>query len=252
MSTNYYETLEIDRNASNQDISHAFKRLSLKYNPAKSSGNAAYADRFDAICEAWEVLSNPEYKGIFDKYGEYGLKEGIKNQQGQMIGGYTYLGNSEEIFEGYFGDSSNIDGKFDLNGTDVYASLLGDAYGAKNQAPSKKPADITVTLKCTLAEFYNGSLKTVKYSRDKTKPDGRTVQKVEEELQVEVKPGFDSDTCLTFAGMGNDQFTHPRSNLIIKFALDNNSTNYERKGNDLIYTHSIKLSDALTSAPVRF
>lgn len=99
-----------------------------------------------------------------------------------MIGGYTYLGNAEEIFESYFGDSSNIDGKFDLNGSDVYASLLGDAYGAKNQTPAKKPADIIVTLKCTLAEFYNGSLKTAKYMRDKTSPDGRTIQKVQDEI----------------------------------------------------------------------
>lgn len=110
MSINYYETLEIDRNASNEQISHAFKRLSLKYNPAKSSGNAAYADKFNSICEAWEVLSNPEYKGIFDKYGEFGLKQGIKNHQGLTIGGYTYLGNAEEIFEAYFCNSKNIDG----------------------------------------------------------------------------------------------------------------------------------------------
>jgi len=132
MSINYYETLEIDRNATAEQILHGFRRLSLKYNPAKSSGNAAVAEKFTAITEAWEVLSNPEYKGIFDKYGEYGLKQGIKDHQGQKIGGYTYLGNAEEIFESYFGDSSIIDGKFDLNGSDVYSSLLGDAYGAKN------------------------------------------------------------------------------------------------------------------------
>jgi DnaJ-class molecular chaperone len=56
------------------------------------------------------VLSNPETKGIFDKYGEYGLKNGVSNHTGQKTGSYTFLGNSEEIFEAYFGNSKNIDG----------------------------------------------------------------------------------------------------------------------------------------------
>ena len=71
------------------------------------------------------------------------------------------MGNSEEIFEAYFGDSKVIDGSFDLNGADVYGSLLGDAIGAKNQAMPNAPANIDITLKCSLAEFYNGSLKKV-------------------------------------------------------------------------------------------
>jgi len=53
--------------------------------------------------------------------------------------------------------------------------------------------------------------------------------------------------------MGNEQFQHPRSNLCIKLALDESvPTQYTRKGSDLVYTHSCKLIDALTSAPVRF
>ena len=114
------------------------------------------------------------------------------------------MGNSEEIFEAYFGDSKVIDGSFDLNGVDVYGSLLGDALGAKNQAMPNAPATIDITLKCSLAEFYNGSLKKVKYSRNKIFPDGRTIQKVDEEVQVEVKPGYDTDTVLNFSQMGNE------------------------------------------------
>ena len=104
------------------------------------------------------------------------MKQGVTNHLGQQIGGYTFLGNSEEIFEAYFGDSKVIDGTFDLDGSDVYASLLGDALGAKNQAIPNAPSNIKMTLKCSLAEFYNGSLKKVTYSRDKIFPDGRTIQ----------------------------------------------------------------------------
>ena len=253
MSVNYYETLEIDRDATMEQISYAFKRLSQKYNPNKNPTNqASNAQRFAAICEAWEVLSNEEHKGIFDKYGEYGLKNGITNHLGQHIGGYIFLGNSEEIYEAYFEDEKALDrGKFEHNGQDIFGSLLGDAHGAKRKPKPSKPKDVTVTLQCTLAEFYNGSLKCAKYQRDKIFPDGRSIQKVDEELNVEVKPGFDSKTVLTFKGKGNEQFFNDRSSLIVKFALDESASgNFVRSGNNLVYTHSMSLVDALKSAPM--
>jgi DnaJ homolog subfamily B member 13 len=176
--------LELDREASAEQISQAFRRLSLKFNPAKNPTNqASNAEKFEYICEAWEVLSNPELKGLFDKYGEYGLKNGVTNHLGQKVGGYIFLGNSEEIYDAFFDDPEALNkDKFHHNGTDVFGSLLGDAYKAKKMAKSNKPKDVTVTMSCSLIELYNGSLKTVKYSRDQIHPDGRSIKKVDEEL----------------------------------------------------------------------
>ena len=96
-------------------------------------------------------------------------------------------------------------------------------------------------------------MKTVKYRRNQIYPDGRTVNCVDEELKVEVKPGYDENTVLTIAGQGHEQFQHPRGNLKIKCCLDASlcPSNYVRKGNDLIYTHQIKLADSLTSTPIK-
>jgi DnaJ family protein B protein 13 len=47
------------------------------------------------ICEAYDVLSDSDRKAVFDKYGEYGLKNGVQNELGEKVGGYIYLGNSE-------------------------------------------------------------------------------------------------------------------------------------------------------------
>lgn len=55
---------------------------------------------------------------------------------------------------------------FELDGQDIYGSLLGDGYKAKNQLKPDSPKDIEMTLSCSLQEFYNGSMKTVKYSRN--------------------------------------------------------------------------------------
>jgi DnaJ family protein B protein 4 len=253
MSVNYYDTLEIERDANHEAISMAFRRLSLKYNPAKNPTNqASNAVRFASICEAWEVLSNPKLKGIFDKYGEYGLKKESYDEKGQKIGGYIFLGNSDDIFDAYFEDELALDrDRYEYSGEDIFGSLLGDAHGAKRKPKPAAPKNVEVNLKCTLAEFYNGSLKIVHYKRDKIHPDGRSITKVDEELQVEIQPGMDVKNVLTFPGQGNEQYQNTRSNLVIKLSLDESlQTNYVRSGNNLIYTHSMSLKDALKSAPV--
>ena len=82
-SLDYYNILEITRNSNQEDITNAFKRLSVKYNPHTNlTSQGSNQVRFDRICEAFEVLSNEERKATFDKYGEYGLKNGVTNDQG--------------------------------------------------------------------------------------------------------------------------------------------------------------------------
>ena len=151
------------------------------------------------------MLSSPKLKGLFDKYGEYGLKNEFKNDQGQMVGGYIFLGNSDEIFDAYFEDENALNReRFEDDGSDMFGSLLGDAHGAKRKPKPAAPKNVEVSISCSLVEFYNGSLKMVKYMRDKIYPDGRTITKVEEELQVEIQPGMDTKTVLTFPGCGNE------------------------------------------------
>jgi DnaJ family protein B protein 4 len=78
------------------------------------------------------VLSNPELKGVFDKYGEFGLKNGVTDHEGKKMGGYIFLGNSEEIFENFFNSYSPLEEDFNLDGSDMYPSFLRDAYGGLN------------------------------------------------------------------------------------------------------------------------
>lgn len=95
MNVNYYEVLEIPRTATSENISNAFRRLAVKFHPEKNPSNkAANQAKFDEICEAFDVLSDPEKKAIFDMYGEYGLKNGVTNSQGQTVGGYMFKLNA--------------------------------------------------------------------------------------------------------------------------------------------------------------
>jgi len=71
---------------------------------------------------------------------------------------------------------------FELNGIDIHGSLLGDAYGGKNEPKKDAPLDITVTVSATLLDFYNSSMKKVQYQRNQINPDGRTIIEVEEQF----------------------------------------------------------------------
>ena len=77
MATNdYYRTLGVARNASEQEIKTAFRKLALKHHPDRNDGNKESEARFKEAGEAYEVLSNPEKRRIYDQFGAEGLRAG--------------------------------------------------------------------------------------------------------------------------------------------------------------------------------
>ena len=115
-----------------------------------------------------------------------------------------FLGNAEQIFQKFVDSPAIPTDVFELDGSDAHGSFLGDGQGGKNQPAKPKPKNIECELSCSLYEFYNGSLKTLKYSSDKTHVDGRTITKVDHEKVIEIKPGADESTVLNFVGEGNE------------------------------------------------
>ena len=76
---------------------------------------------------------------------------------------------------------------------------------------------------------------------------------MDESIKIEIKPGYSIGDVLTYAGKGNEQFTYPRSALKIKLTEDTSvSTNFIRRGNNLIYTHSLSLQAAIAQHPIQF
>lgn len=77
LAVDYYEVLQIDRDASESVIKKAYRSLSRQYHPDKNRGNKEAAQqKFIEVAEAYEVLSDPEKRKLYDTYGEDGLKNG--------------------------------------------------------------------------------------------------------------------------------------------------------------------------------
>lgn len=101
----YYEVLEIDRNASEVEIKKAYRKLALKYHPDKNPGDHTAEDKFKEAAEAYEVLSNADKKAKYDRYGHAGLG-GASGGGGFGGGGMSMddiFSNFGDIFGGAFG-----------------------------------------------------------------------------------------------------------------------------------------------------
>jgi molecular chaperone DnaJ len=96
----YYETLEISRNASVEEIKSSYRRLALRYHPDKNPGDRLAEEQFKRISEAYQVLSDSEKRQLYDLYGHAGLA-------GLDVEGFSgfddIFGSFGEMFEDFFG-----------------------------------------------------------------------------------------------------------------------------------------------------
>lgn len=107
MAKDFYKILGIQRNASDDEIKKAYRKLALKYHPDKNKAASA-EERFKEIAEAYEVLSDKKKRDIFDKYGEEGLNGGMPGGNAPEGGqNYTYQfhGDPRATFAQFFGSS---------------------------------------------------------------------------------------------------------------------------------------------------
>ena len=251
-SKDYYEILELNRNCSQEEISEAYRRLSLKYHPkvTKPENAAIFEYYFQKLAEAYEVLSDLNKKEMFDIYGKEGLRNGISGKNGKKKPGYRFLGNGHEIFEKFMGTSNPFTLIRD-NEKKLKETIVIDAANVNMEKKESKEKDININLECTLEELYNGCVKNVKYSKKKICEDFRTTEDQEANVDVEIMKGYDKNTVLPFKEMGNDIPGEKSSDLVIHIKEKKHPYFKRVNKNDLIYTHEITLAQALNGAPVR-
>ena len=201
----YYDSLEIGRTADTDEIKKAFRKLSLKNHPERSAGPKAEAEvKFGKIAEAYDVLSNPARRAIYDQYGERGLKEGVPDGKGNVKGGkYRYNNNAVEIFTAFFGTSSPFADILGATGDAPLPEFYGELTGMQLPFEKKKAAPVKAVLEVSLGELFNGATKTVSYTRKKLGEDGVQADEAVE-TQLFVKPGWEEGLVATLPGLGDE------------------------------------------------
>src|SRR6201981_1236215 len=99
----YYETLEVERDADDNKLKAAFRKLAMKWHPDRNPGDAASEIRFKEINEAYEVLKDADKRAAYDRFGHAAFEQGGPGPAG--VG--THFGSAfSALFEGFFGMSA--------------------------------------------------------------------------------------------------------------------------------------------------
>ena len=145
----YYEVLGVSKTATPEEIKKAYRKLAIQNHPDKNPGDKAAEERFKEAAEAYDVLSNPEKRQRYDRFGHAGMNGGAGGFQGGFQGGGFSM---DDIFE-QFGDI--FGGHFGFGG-----SRSGRSGSAR-----RRGADLRIKIPLTLEEIVKGAEKKMKVKR---------------------------------------------------------------------------------------
>ncbi len=170
----YYEILEITRDAALDDIKRAFRRAALKHHPDKNPGDKEAEARFKESLEAYEVLSEPEKRARYDRYGHEGLR-GIATHD------YSSLDDIFDAIGSVFGEDS------------LFGSLFGARRGRGGGRRQFRGANLRCSIEIEFLEAVKGAEKSLEIKGAET---------CETCIGTGAKEGSRPITCATCSGSG--------------------------------------------------
>ncbi|MDR2160545.1 MAG: J domain-containing protein [Desulfovibrio sp.] len=213
----YYKILGVPRNASQEEIARAYKKLARKHHPDLNQGDKKSEERFKEINEANEVLKDPEKRKLYDHLGadwQHGQKfqrpgqENFRFTFGGREGGFGASGFSD-FFETLFGGGAfNSGGRFREEGFGPFGG--GSSFGGFSRQP-QKGRDVEAVLTLTLEEAFAGSKKALSLQ-------GAAGQG-SRSLEVNVPAGIKNGARIRLTGQGDSSTGGPAGDLYLKISI---------------------------------
>lgn len=217
----YYEVLGVSRDASPSEIKKAYRKLAVKYHPDKNPGDAAAEEKFKEASNAYEVLSDPEKRQIYDQRGHAGV-----NDMG--FHGFT---NMEDIFSN-FGD---------IFGRTVFGNF-GDVFGDvfHRQGPGRPQAqavDTRIKMTISFIESVHGTEKRVSVQ-------GKNIT-------IKVPAGIKDGQTLRLQSQGGRAIGDRKSGALLVTISVEPHPDFERDGLDLTTQVTVPFTRAALGGKVR-
>ncbi|XP_034048395.1 dnaJ homolog subfamily B member 5 [Thalassophryne amazonica] len=258
----FYKVLGVTPDSNEDEIKKAYRKMALKFHPDKNS-DADAEDRFKEIAEAYEILTDPKKRSIYDQFGEEGLKNGMSvASQGTAYRGtgptdphatFSSSFHNSDYFDIYF--TSDFDGDDDLFNPFrkfTFSHVAGKTAhegGVRRGQKRLQGEAVLHDLLVTLEDVMHGCTKHVKITRSRLNSDGHSLRSEEKVLNVVVKKGWKAGTKITFPREGDE--TPDNTPADITFILrDKEHSQYKRDGSNIVYTAKITLKEALCGCTV--
>jgi curved DNA-binding protein len=246
----YYKTLGVDRNASQEEIRKAFRKLARQYHPDMNQGDKRSEEMFKDINEANEVLSDPEKRQKYDQFGTHwqqyeragGRPEDFNWNAWQQPGGSGYSRQvSQEELEQIFGNMGGMGG---IGGfSDFFETLFGGAgrgggmnYGGQT-IRQQRGRDAEHAVEITLEEAYQGTQRVLQWE------NGR-------KIEAKIPQGVKTGSKVRLRGQGGPGTRGGQAgDLFLKIKILPHPL-FERDGDNLRTTVPVGLYDALLGGEI--
>jgi len=269
----YYEILGVDKNASQDDIKKAYRKIAIKYHPDKNPGDKDAEEHFKEAAEAYEVLSNTDKRAQYDRFGHSGMRGGgfgggggmsmedIFSQFGDIFGGSafeSFFGGGGARRQGRRGSNLRIKLKLTLHeiaeGVEkkikVKRLVLADGVSFRNCPSCNGTGQVRKVVNTMLGQMVSASTCPSCHGSGKTidkKPagvDNTGLTHKEEVISIKIPAGVSEGMQLSMSGKGNmgPGGGHPGDLLIIIEEIENDQL--KRDGNNVIYDLHISFINA--------
>ena len=235
MARDFYDALSVPRNASGKEIRQAYRRLARKYHPDVNHGDKKSESHFKEINQAYEVLSDPEKRTKYDRFGE-NWKYADRFTQGAGMPG-------QEPFTWTFGGpgpSGTSGSMFDFGLGDIgIGDIFGEFLGANRRRPKSattrrgaRTSPVEVSTRLTLEEVYHGTTRTIHVPATSPRNRART-------LEVKIPPGVDNSSRVHVQAGGSSG-----TDVYMVVHVTPHSR-FQRKGHDLYMEVAVPMEDAV-------
>ncbi|MBP5674825.1 DnaJ domain-containing protein [Candidatus Saccharibacteria bacterium] len=176
----YYDILGVSKNASDDEIKKAYRKLALKYHPDRNPGDKEAEKKFKEVNEAHEVLSDKQKRARYDQFGKAGV--GGAGGSGNPFGGGNPFGQGGSYSYSFNGQNVNF-GDFDLN--DIFGAFFGGGspFGRQNRG-----RDLRTSTTIEFKEAIFGTTKTINV-------EGK-------DIKIKIPAGIDDGQAIRLSGRG--------------------------------------------------
>ena len=238
------------KSADKAEIKKAYFQLAKKYHPDTNKDDATAEKKFKEVTAAYEVLSDPEQRKLYDQFGHAGVDPNF--QGGNPFGGGGNPFGGMDFGDGSFHFHSSSGGGVEMDPEDLFDMFFGTGQGRgsrRNRGP-RRGADLQMHVRVSFKEAVFGTKKDLHLRYQVQDRKTGQVEVKEREVSVDIPAGIDTGMNLRLAGQGAEGDPGaPKGNLLVQVIVDGDDY-YVRDGYDVHTEIPIRVTQAILGGSV--